>query len=607
VIAYHYDIPPFRSGFVGVDVFFVISGFLITRIIWTEVQAGTFSLASFYQRRARRILPAALVMLLVVLAGATLVLLPQGNVSLAQQALAVVTFSSNFLFWSQQGYFDSTSITKPLLHTWSLAVEEQYYILFPAAAMFAFSFRRPVTLAIFAIVCALSLLLCIIQTKTEQSSAFYLLPARIWELGLGALLAIRAVPELSDRRLSIGACAFGWALLAASANVFTTRTPYPGANALLPCLGATIVIWANPELNKRLLVAMKPMIMVGLWSYSLYLWHWPIISLAHAVLGPPTSYLLKILLLGCCVALSIASYYLVERPARHAKWAIAWRSLAAVGVTVVAASILTIWYAGFPFRFSPQEMRVAGFLTYDYAPVYEARSCFLLPGQRPTELQPSCIAPGPRPNILLWGDSHAAHLIYGLKQALPSATLLRATMAGCLPSEVYGQTPDCATFNRNVLDFVRRQKPDVVVISANWARPIFAPAASASLVATIKNVLNSGSRVVLIGPSPQYDNPLPLIYLSMTHFGIAFANHIEAFVPETNDFLRTQLQNEPNVEYVSLLALMCSNVECPLLISDSPIAWDEGHFTAKGSAWAGSLIVETSRLIRQSLLITPRT
>ena len=142
VIAFHYDIPPFRSGFVGVDVFFVISGFLITTIISSEIGAGVFSLAAFYRRRARRILPAAFVMLAAVLAVSSFVLLPQDNISVASQALAMLTFCSNVLFWSQQGYFDSAVITKPLLHTWSLAVEEQYYLLFPVAAVFAFSFRR---------------------------------------------------------------------------------------------------------------------------------------------------------------------------------------------------------------------------------------------------------------------------------------------------------------------------------------------------------------------------------------------------------------------------------------------------------------------------------
>ncbi|MDU6748387.1 MAG: acyltransferase, partial [Bradyrhizobium sp.] len=259
VIAFHYDISPFRSGYVGVDVFFVISGFLITRIIREETRAGTFSIAAFYRRRARRILPAAFAMLCATLLAACVVLLPQQTLSAAQQALSVLAFSSNILFWSQQGYFDAAAITKPLLHTWSLGVEEQYYFIFPALAPAIFARRRSLMLASLVAICVASFLLCVVQTRIQPAAAFYLLPARAWQLALGALLAVEIVPPLRSQRLRIGAATLGWIALGASVNVFSPRTPYPGVAALLPCLGTAAVIWAQPTPNRLVLAATRPM------------------------------------------------------------------------------------------------------------------------------------------------------------------------------------------------------------------------------------------------------------------------------------------------------------------------------------------------------------
>lgn len=599
VICYHYGIPPFRSGFVGVDAFFVISGFLITRNIWTDVQDESFSLADFYRRRARRILPASFAMLAVVLIVGSVVLLPQTSVGLAQQTLAVLTFSSNFLFWSQQGYFDSAAITKPLLHTWSLAVEEQYYFFFPIAAVKAFSLRRPLMLGCFAVITGLSLSLCVLQTHWDQGAAFYLLPARVWELGIGALLALQALPSLNCQRTRIVISALGWTLLAVSVNAFTSRMPYPGIAALLPCTGAALVIWSDPSPSKGMLRVSQPFIMIGLLSYSLYLWHWPVASLAHAVWGPPTSWLAKLALVCCSTALSLASYYLVERPMRRSNWRTNRRILPTAGIALAATITLVLWGAGLPWRFSPNERRVAGYLAADYTSAYETGRCFLWPHQKFGELDPSCIQPGADTNVFLWGDSHAAHLIPGLKSALQSTNVLRATMAGCLPFDAYGETESCRAFNQKVLTYVERIRPNVVMISANWARPLSAPESSASLVSEIRRIAGTGSKIIVIGPSPQYANALPSIYISVEHFGMTSANRLEPFVPATDKFMRSMLRGEPHVEYISLLDLMCQGGVCPLLAMNAPIAWDEGHLTEEGSVWIGSLIANSSDFLRQ--------
>jgi peptidoglycan/LPS O-acetylase OafA/YrhL len=598
VIGYHYQVPPFRGGFVGVDVFFVISGFLITRIIWSEHRADIFSFAAFYRRRVRRILPAAFAMLCAVLACASFVSLPQETVGVAQQALAVLTFVSNVLFWSQQNYFDSAAITKPLLHTWSLALEEQYYLLFPMAAVAAFSLRRSWMVLSFAAVGIASLALCIVQTTTEPASAFYLLPARAWQLLLGALLAIEAVPQPKQQWPRIIGCVIGWLLLGVSVNAFTTQTPYPGSSALLPCLAAALVIWSNPAPGRLLLLAVRPIIMVGLWSYSLYLWHWPIASFAYAVWGPPDTALAKAALIACCITLSIASYYLIEQPARRADWPTVARALAATGAAAAAFSAAMIWTAGFPSRFAPEELRTAGFLNYDHGSIYEDRVCFLAPDQSVEMLTPACIAPGRGANILLWGDSHAAHLAFGLRQTLSPANVMRASMAQCLPYESFGETTNCAAFNRSMLDLIRRQRPDIVILSANWGQELSIPSVRASLMATIRSIAAAGSKVVVIGPSPQYDHVVPRIIVAASHFGARAGGRLLPFLHAADDRLREQFKDDPNAEYISVLELMCPQDKCPLSVSGTPVAWDEGHFTAEGSEMAGRLIAAASETIR---------
>ncbi|GLH81907.1 acyltransferase [Bradyrhizobium sp. SSBR45G] len=602
VIAFHDDISPFRSGYVGVDVFFVISGFLITRIIHDEARAGTFSFAAFYRRRARRILPAAFAMLCTTLLGASVILLPQDTVSAAQQALAVLTFSSNILFWAQQGYFDAAGITKPLLHTWSLGVEEQYYLLFPALALAVFALRRWQMLASLLAVCAISFLLCVVQTRLQPAAAFYLLPARAWQLGLGALLAVEAVPALRSQKLRIGAAAFGWIALGASVNLFSPRTPYPGVAALLPCLGTAAVIWAQPAPSKAVLVLVRPLLAIGLWSYSLYLWHWPVVSFATAIWGPPSSAMDKLALLGACTTLALASFYLIEQPARRADWPMTARALAATGATALAASAVMISLSGFPARLSAQQQAIADMIGYDHKSIYEEGRCFLDPGQALEALQSDCLAKGTAPNILLWGDSHAAHLIYGLKRALPQTTLLRATMAQCVPYDEPGQSAGCTAFNRRLPGVVGDLHPDIVILSGNWTRTALTPAGRASLLGTIRTITAAGSKVVVIGPSPQFDRPLPHLLVAAQRFGVPTRGHMPSLFHEVDALLRAMLKDLPQTDYVSLLALLCPGDDCVLQTSDAtPLAWDAGHFTAQGSELAASGIVEQSPILAAAL------
>src|SRR5271170_3095038 len=279
VLLFHYRVSPFRGGFVGVDVFFVISGYLITQLIEAERREGRFSIARFYERRVRRIFPALFVMLTAATIAAAFILFPVDLVRYANSLLATAGFAANFEFWREAGYFDVAAAEKPLLHLWSIAVEEQFYLVFPALLLLFQSRRVAITLAIF----VLSFAFAVWGVIHAPSAAFYLLPGRAWELMLGALLALHAVPFIERRWIREALAVTGIALIAIAVFGYSKDTPFPGAAALLPCLGAALVIYSSvPGITSASAVlSLPPLVFVGRISYSLYLWHWPLYVFAR--------------------------------------------------------------------------------------------------------------------------------------------------------------------------------------------------------------------------------------------------------------------------------------------------------------------------------------
>jgi peptidoglycan/LPS O-acetylase OafA/YrhL len=282
VVLFHAGVPGFAGGFVGVDIFFVISGFLITKIIRDSLQEDRFSLADFYDRRIRRIFPALFAVYLVTYVLGLILLMPGDLKALAKSLLSSAAFGANFHFYGNVGYFDAPAITKPLLHTWSLSVEEQFYVLWPLAMI---ALARFVKLRYWLPILLCSLVLSLAYAEWEvwrdnASAAFYMPHARAWELITGALLAI-ALPRLAfGRRLCEAMVALGLVLIAASIALLSEDRDFPGLNAVFPCLGAALIIAAGargPTAVSRLL-SNKPMVFLGLISYSLYLWHWPLFS-----------------------------------------------------------------------------------------------------------------------------------------------------------------------------------------------------------------------------------------------------------------------------------------------------------------------------------------
>ena len=315
VIFFHAGFELFSGGFVGVDVFFVISGYLITTILIEDIENKRFSIINFYERRARRILPALFVVMLVCIPFAWIWLLPNQMKDFSQSLVAVSLFASNILFWRERGYFDAAAEEKPLLHTWSLAVEEQYYVLFPIFLILAWRFGKNRVFWIIIVMAAISLLLSEWGWRNRANANFYLAPTRAWELFAGSAAAFivqRHGVQKNDVLAGIGLFAIVFSIV-----FYDETTPFPSVYALVPVLGVVmIVLFANKDTFVAKLLGMKVFVGIGLISYSAYLWHQPIFAFARVRLQQEHTFALMGLLSIASLVLAFLSWKYIEQPFR---------------------------------------------------------------------------------------------------------------------------------------------------------------------------------------------------------------------------------------------------------------------------------------------------
>ena len=350
VILFHAGFALFSGGFVGVDVFFVISGFLITSIIVEELKTGRFSVLRFYERRARRILPALFMVMAACIPFAYRLLSPDDLKDFAQSLAAICLFASNVLFWGESGYFDTQAELKPLLHTWSLAVEEQFYVVFPLLLMAAWRLGRGVLLSLIGAIAVVSLFLSVDEVRNFPSAAFYLLPSRAWQLLVGALASFVAdrwqAADVRQSAVRLAHEAVGWggmAMIVLALFLFDERTPFPGLNAALPTLGtALVLLGASDRTSVGRMLAWRPLVGLGLISYSAYLWHQPLFAFTkHALLADlPTD--LAIVLCAATIVLACLSWRYIEQPFRD-------RSLISRGAVFALSAVGMAAFVGLGF------------------------------------------------------------------------------------------------------------------------------------------------------------------------------------------------------------------------------------------------------------------
>lgn len=477
VVLYHFGIGPLRGGFVGVDIFFVISGYLITGIIYHEIDVGNFTIRGFYERRARRIFPALFVMLFAVLAIAPWLLLPSDLVNLGHAALATLAFCSNLLFWRQSGYFDTASLFNPLLHTWSLAVEEQFYIVFPFLLTLVMKFARKRLAAILAGIALLSFALCVWQQPVRPGATFYLAPFRAWEFLLGSLLAIGAVPIVRNRTVKELLAAIALTALLIAIWRVEEGVAFPGWQAAVPVVATTLLLHLGTEGQTRVhrLLSSRLMVSVGLISYSLYLWHWPLlvfVNYRRAMDELPIAGAIG--LLGIAIGLAWLSYRWVERPFRRTGPSSPARSRGAlVAYVITAMSSLALFAVGLGIDRGWQSRMSPEVVALD-----NARSphipFFKCDGTPPGSTAPTCQAGklNASTRILLWGDSHALAISPAFDELGRRADVAvdLAVASACAPLIDVNNPANarCKDFNRSTLDYVKRVRPAQIYLVASW-------------------------------------------------------------------------------------------------------------------------------------------
>jgi peptidoglycan/LPS O-acetylase OafA/YrhL len=611
VVAFHFEAPAVYGGFVGVDIFFVISGFLITGIIQSEVKSDSFSFARFYERRVRRLLPALYAMVVLTAIPAFHYLLTSERAEFFRSVAAVVTFTSNFFFWFQTGYFDHAAVEKPLLHTWSLAVEEQFYLALPLLLFVLLRVARGSRVALPAALGALTLAsfaLSVWLLRTDRSAnAFFMSPPRAWEFLVGGIVALESFPV--PRHALVRQFARGMALTMLAIPIFSLRQGpgFPGVNALLPCLGATLFIWSGIGVPSQARGRFSPLNVAkffGQISYSLYLWHWPLFTFARF---SKSSLVLaagdKVALFALTVAISYLSWRFLEQPFRERTLAptrrAAFRLAGVSSVVLLAASAIGYALSSTPSDSDRAAAALDAYNSYDYRPLYRFGTCFSPEGGR---IGAACldIAPG-KTNVLLWGDSLAAHYFVGLsKNTDPQKiNLLQATEPACMPTfnAAAQGTAYCRDFAAQMAAFLRDHKPELAILSADWleyARPPRFDGMIADIRNTVSQLNASGIRVVLLGPAVQFRSRLPSMLLR-AHLRGVDASAEEFLLPDVfalDRMMQAALPAADRFAYVSVLDAVCPGRQCPLTLAGGvPLSWDHAHLTAEGSVYVTEKLV----------------
>jgi len=518
VILFHADLGC-SGGFVGVDIFFVISGFLITSLILREMTNETFSLAAFWERRIRRILPALILVVLATLAAGWFLYLPEDFMEIGKSAVAQTVLLSNVYFLRHTGYFAAGSDTAPLLHTWSLSVEEQFYLLFPLLLIFLARWKYFSVSRTIACLAAGSLGLSVVGSYIKPWATFYLLPTRAWELMLGALIAAIPIRPLSKPWSSEAAAFCGLGLILYAIFFYTDKTRFPGLAAIPPCLGAALIIIAGdakPTLIGKLLV-LRPVVFLGLISYSLYLWHWPLLVFSKYISIEAQSWEWRVVLLTASVALAILSWIFIETPFRTRLLCPRRRQVFALAGGAMFASLIfggaVALSHGMPSRLTVESIRYANYRKdiafHNQITVKQAvAGQFAELGAQNTH-QPI--------EILLWGDSHAMAVAPILDELCRQFSVrgVEATHAATAPLLGYSNTDpfslmgDSPVFSQAVVDFVRLRHVKTVILAATW--PSYEPPDSldANLATTIRALLACGSKVYVLKdvPMPYFDVP----------------------------------------------------------------------------------------------------
>ena len=617
VVLNHAGIFLFSGGFIGVDVFFVISGYLITNIIVRELDQQEFSLIKFYERRIRRIYPALFAVLLFTLAVSAILYDSQNFMAFSKSVIATTFFFSNIHFWTETGYFEKEAQLKPLLHTWSLAVEEQYYIFFPLLVMLISRYFKPKTFYILTGVALLSFGLDVYELQVDPSGAFYFAHLRAWELLIGSVLALNPTPVNARPWLRNVFSWVGLVMILAPIFLYSQSTLFPGFAAAVPAIGTALIIYSGVEgptlVNK--LLSFPLFVFMGQISYSLYLWHWPLIKFTTYYAIEKLSRPERILLLGVVFIVSALSWQFIEKPFRIKKLQrrFAIFLYAAVVMTVTAIIGFFIYFNnGFPNQenleqasYQEQARSYGGCDFTSEANAGLLKFCSL--GANITG-----------PTFLLWGDSHAGAQGKAIDQsALKQGVAgLLAFGSGC-PSLMginTDQNKDCINFNNLTMEYIKSHPNIHTIFLANrWAyyvegigyqestkiklidvledKDTNAVLVQRALTRTVEQLLALNRKVIIVSQVPEvkYDVPSAIYIAQRT------GRDINQIISPTMDqyltrnkkvfFIINSISKNKNVQVIDPWKALCNESQCDVVVDKTSLYMDSTHLSFFGSQY----------------------
>ena len=624
VVIFHAFPHALSGGFIGVDIFFVISGYLITSIIIDNLQNSSFSFSNFYARRTRRLAPALILVLVFSLVIGLLFLQNDEFKQLTKHTLGGVTFTSNVIFWNEAGYFDNSAETKPLLHLWSLAIEEQFYLIWPISLFIIFNFKRLNLIFLTYFALTIFFFISLILSYSQPISAFFGLQSRFWEFLVGAALSFSTlksdvqtkVKNIKSQNIkSLLGCFF----ILLGLVLITNKSLFPGWLVVLPVIGTALIISAGPSayINKNIF-SNQIIVYIGLISYPLYLWHWPLLSFARIILSDVPSVYLRLVLLTIALILSILTYHFVESPVRSSKHPkiittalliilttigvfAFWSYTRVQLVTAVASPVTKSEFEAYYLptdgiqtlnRFESKFRHECNF--YQVDKFYEGQTTNI---PKPS-IDKSCFEPDgvSKRSVMIWGDSHAQMLNYGLRKNLPSNwQIFQVASSGCHPNPDINEDSDknyCTRSNWFALNTIRTNKIKTVIVAQSVDHN---PAQMNKIALKLESL--GVEKIIFIGSSPRWTDFLPRVVLRQlwpemperTFVGI------DKDVIYKNMIVKRNFDHSKNHIFIDVIGLFCNEQGCLTRIgkdkNDELTSWDFGHLTQAASDFLASKIL----------------
>lgn len=615
VVLFHYFPSFIPGGYVGVDIFFVISGYLITKIIFHKTEGNNFSFIDFYGRRVKRIFPVLILLLLISIFIGKYILFNDEYQSLKDNIFYSSIFLSNFGYYKESGYFDGSSDTKPLLHLWSLSIEMQFYIFWPVIIYLLLRLKKYTILIIY-IILFLSFILCVYQTNFNPTLAFYNPLTRFWELIIGGLVFIHERKKSIEfnHHLDNIKSFVGFSLILISCICLNKYSMFPGWTALLPALGAYLVLVSSKSsFVTKYIFSNKILVCIGLISYSIYLWHWPLLVFTRIYLSEIPTISIRLILILIVFFISYLTYKFIENPISKKPYDKKFFYFLIVTMMLIGVYSLLTEYKSKSVIITSREKFEDHFLNnrnqnslsdfekkfrhecnfYQVEKYYEGKPT-LLPK---LNIDSSCYKlESNKKTLLIWGDSHAQMLNSGLADVLPDNwQVLQIASSGCYPNVDFSKdsnTNYCARSNWFATNIIKDNKIDVVIIAQSSGHDLNI------INYTVSRLLSFGvKKVIVMGPAPKWNDFLPRIILRQLWNDVPIRTFtgIDKDVLSKNTELKRGFINSPQKLYVDTISVFCSSQGCLTSVNDDLqeglVSWDTGHLTEAASKYLADKIL----------------